>query len=285
MLRFRNWIIIIWNKILGSTWKNALCNNFGVLALVRSFAFSSKLTCEIHFDLRTNRRLLILIGTNYKGCTWCRRTHISADCLSWNSSTLASLELGFLWIQYYWGWQVLNHLNLFLCQSCLIHGVCIWLLTIINLLMSSWCCAFTCSWWGRSMLEKLFVHLLPDLTVFLRLNLFDLSVVNPIFVVHQILESIVSNDKIIIILPILTFLPLVLVLNLCSRWLGRWKIWMMGLVTSRLGETLSLCKALFLILFVLESVVAIWITDCWLWVQAISQIVIFWFEQLLLEFI
>lgn len=67
------------------------------------------------------------------------------------------------------------------------------------------------------MLEKLFVHLLPDLTVFLRLNLFDLSVVNPIFVVHQILESIVSNDKIIIILPILTFLPLVLVLNLCSR--------------------------------------------------------------------
>ena len=107
------------------------------------------------------------------------------------------------------------------------------------------------------MLEELFVHLLAHLAVLLRLHLLDLSVVDPIFVVHQILESVVPHDEVALVGHVLSFLDLRLTLNLRRRGLRGRKVRVMDLLAGRLGEAVGVREALLLVVFILQSVVAV----------------------------
>lgn len=107
------------------------------------------------------------------------------------------------------------------------------------------------------MLEELFVHLLAHLAVLLGLHLLYLPVVDPIFVVHQILKSVVPHNEVILICHVLSLLALRLVLDLRGRGLRRGEVRVVSLLTRGLREALRLREALLLYVFVLQRMVAV----------------------------
>lgn len=135
------------------------------------------------------------------------------------------------------------------------------------------------------MLEELLIHFLAHLAVFLCLDLFDLPIINSILIIHKILKSIMSHNQIVLVGDVLTLLRLLLTLDLVGGRGWRRKVRVRGLLAGDCGEAFCLCKALLLVVFILQSMVALGAADYGRVDTRCKVLVLCRLYHLLLEFI